>query len=393
MCAFFLSNDVNYILNRLESAGHRADIVGGPVRDLIRGAVPYDFDITTSALPEETKAVFEGERVIETGIKHGTVTLLLNGQQYEITTYRIDGEYEDSRHPKSVSFTKRIEDDLARRDFTVNAIAYSEKHGITDPFGGAIDIEKKIIRAVGRAEDRFDEDALRIIRGIRFASTLGFSVEEKTKSAMKKKAHLLDKISKERIFVEWKKLLMGEAALSILQEYSAVTEVFLPEALIPTGINKTAFYQASMEARHISLFASSDAEKYRSAMQRLKTDRHILDTGFSVLSSIGKYKRDRVSLAFMLRDIGVRNARYLIECEAILGMGNISDIELLQAVIDSGAPYELSMLNISGANLLDIGFIGAEIKETLLWLQEKVLIGELDNRYSSLIKSAAVRKD
>ena len=386
MSAFFLPEDVRWILNKMQSAGFRADIVGGPVRDMIRGVEPYDFDITTSATPEETKSVFRGERIIETGIKHGTVALIKNGEQYEITTYRIDGEYEDSRHPKSVSFTTRIEDDLARRDFTVNAIAYSEEHGITDPFFGKTDIEKKIIRTVGKAEDRFDEDALRIIRGIRFASTLGFSIEEKTKAAMLSKAHLLSNISKERIFTEWKKLIDGECAVSVLAEFKEVTDVFFPEVKVPENINIDAFYSASLLAKHISLFVSAGEEKYQSAMCRMKTDRATSDIGKTVIRSVGKYKNDDISLAYMLRDLGFESAKILLECEKILGLENESKIEKLINVAESGVPYKLSMLAINGSDLMKQGLIGDAIGKTLHELQELVISGQLKNEKEQLIE-------
>ena len=386
MSAFFLPEDVRWILNKMQSAGFRADIVGGPVRDMIRGVEPYDFDITTSAIPEETKAVFRGERIIETGIKHGTVTLIRNGEQYEITTYRIDGEYEDSRHPKAVSFTTHIEDDLARRDFTVNAIAYSEEHGITDPFSGKADIEKKIIRTVGKAEDRFDEDALRIIRGIRFASTLGFSIEEKTKAAMLSKAHLLSNISKERIFTEWKKLIDGECAVSVLAEFKEVTDVFFPEVKVPENINIDAFYSASLLAKHISLFVSAGEEKYQSAMCRMKTDRATSDIGKTVIRSVGKYKNDDISLAYMLRDLGFESANILLECENILGLEDESKIEKLINVAESGVPYKLSMLAINGSDLMKQGLIGEAIGKTLHELQELVISGQLKNEKEQLIE-------
>ena len=385
MSRFFLPEDVRWILEKLESAGHRADIVGGPVRDMIRGAQPHDFDITTSALPEETKAVFEGERIIETGIKHGTVSLIKNGEQYEITTYRIDGEYEDSRHPKSVEFTKRIEEDLARRDFTVNAIAYSEKRGITDAFGGREDIENKIIRAVGNAEKRFDEDALRIIRGIRFAATLGFTIEAETKSAMLKKSPLLLNISKERIFTEWKKLIDGNSAIEIIEEYKPIIDVFLPEVGIPENLNREAFLAASHMARHISLLTASGESGYRQAMRRLKTDNQTAKSGAAVISALGKYPRDLASAAFMLRDLGAENARLLRECEAILGYAEKIDLSDIEAVEKSTLPYKLSDLAVNGNDLLALGYKGAEIKSTLASLQSRVLKGELKNEKQALI--------
>ena len=388
MCAFFLPDDVRWILEKLYNAGYRGDIVGGPVRDMLRGVMPNDFDITTSATPEEIKRVFSGERIVETGIKHGTVSLIKNNEQYEITTYRVDGEYEDSRHPKSVSFTTCIEEDLARRDFTVNAIAYSEKFGLTDPFCGREDIKNRVIRAVGIAEDRFTEDALRIVRGLRFASTLGFKIEEKTKCAMLNTAHLLANISKERIFIEWKKLLEGPLALDVITEFGEIIARFFPEVRIPKDIDKEAFASASILAKHLSLFASSGAENYVLAMHRLKTDRATADAGKMVISSLGKYNKDAVGLAFMLRDLGFENAKLLLECEAILGRLDITEIELLLKVESSGVPYKLSMLNINGNDLLTLGLSGTLVGKALHILQEKVIYKEIQNERNQLMSVA-----
>lgn len=165
---FNIPENIARIINMLENAGYEAYIVGGCVRDSLMGIPPHDFDITTSALPEETERVFSEMRLIETGLKHGTVTVLSDGDPVEITTYRVDGEYLDSRRPESVTFTRNIRDDISRRDFTMNGIAYSPKRGLFDEFGGSEDIKRGIIRAIGDPEKRFREDALRILRGMRF---------------------------------------------------------------------------------------------------------------------------------------------------------------------------------------------------------------------------------
>ena len=166
-----LPENVMLIIERLGARGYRADVVGGPVRDFLLGKTPSDFDLTTDALPEQIKAAFSDLRTVDTGIKHGTVSVIIGGEQYEITTYRIDGEYTDSRHPDSVTFTPDITEDLRRRDFTMNAIAYNPRAGITDPFGGREDVARGVIRAVGEPRLRFTEDALRILRGVRFRAT------------------------------------------------------------------------------------------------------------------------------------------------------------------------------------------------------------------------------
>lgn len=202
----------------LESRGFEAYFVGGCVRDTLMGLEVNDTDITTSALPEETLEAFDGLRVIPTGIKHGTVTVLIEGEPIEITTFRSDGEYSDHRHPETVTFSRRLEDDLMRRDFTVNAMAYSKRTGLIDLYGGKSDIENKLIRAVGDPLARFDEDALRILRAVRFASQKCFSIEYATREAMIKRLPLLEFVSAERVFVELKKLIMGRGAVRAMLE-------------------------------------------------------------------------------------------------------------------------------------------------------------------------------
>ena len=202
--------------------------MGGCIRDSLLGRTPDDWDITTSARPEETKALFE--KTIDTGIQHGTVTVMRHGRGYEVTTYRVDGEYEDGRHPKEVTFTASLEEDLKRRDFTVNAMAYNEEDGLVDLFGGRQDLERKIIRCVGEANERFEEDALRIMRAVRFSAQLGFTIEERTKEAIRGHADRLRQVSAERIQVELTKLVTSPNPdfLRIAWE-TGITAVVLPE--------------------------------------------------------------------------------------------------------------------------------------------------------------------
>ncbi len=220
---------VNTVIEILNANGYSAYVVGGACRDMIMGKSAHDWDVTTSALPEQTAAAFADYRVIETGIKHGTVTVIVDSVSIEITTYRIESGYSDNRHPDSVSFTDRVEDDLSRRDFTVNAIAYSPLVGTVDPFGGRNDIERKLIRCVGDPDKRFGEDALRIIRALRFSSVLGFDIDEETEESIRRNYKLLSNISVERIFVEFSKLLCGKDAGKILRNYSEVVFHILPE--------------------------------------------------------------------------------------------------------------------------------------------------------------------
>jgi|GEM_PF-385406 len=223
-----LPESVKKIIHTLEQAGHEAYAVGGCVRDTLLGKEPDDWDITTSAEPEEVKGLFN--RTIDTGIKHGTVTVRLDGKSFEVTTYRIDGRYEDGRHPENVTFTKSLEEDLKRRDFTINAMAYNDRTGIVDLFGGESDLENKIIRCVGDPMERFSEDALRMMRAVRFAAKLGFSIEESTRKSITKLKDNLRKVSAERIQVELTKLITSDhpELLETLYE-TGLTSVFFPE--------------------------------------------------------------------------------------------------------------------------------------------------------------------
>lgn len=219
---------VNTIIKTLQKQGFEAYAVGGCVRDSLLGRTPEDWDITTSAMPEETKALFD--KTFDTGIEHGTVTVLLDKEGFEVTTYRIDGKYEDSRHPKDVTFTRNLREDLLRRDFTINAMAYNEKDGLVDIFGGMQDLDAGIIRCVGNARERFSEDALRILRGVRFAAQLGFSIEEETREGMRSLAPTLQKISAERIQTELVKMLVSDRPQLLEEAYAlGITAQFLPE--------------------------------------------------------------------------------------------------------------------------------------------------------------------
>lgn len=224
-----LPRPVSRALDRLEIAGYEAYAVGGCVRDALMGKVPDDYDICTAALPSEIESVFTDCRVLETGLKHGTVTVLIDGMPLEITTFRTESTYTDGRHPDSVAFTSFIEEDLARRDFTVNAMAFSPKHGLIDPFGGGRDLKARILRCVGDPSLRFTEDALRILRALRFASVLGFTMESATAEAVRCLCHRLSMVSSERIAVELKKALVGDAFPEILLSFPRVFAVFLPE--------------------------------------------------------------------------------------------------------------------------------------------------------------------
>ena len=256
-----IPSNITRILDMLENAGYEAYIVGGCVRDSLMGMTPHDYDVTTSALPEETERVFSGMKLIETGLKHGTVTVLSDGEPVEITTYRVDGEYHDSRRPDSVTFTRSLREDIARRDFTMNGIAYSPRRGMFDEFGGAEDIRRGIIRCIGDPEKRFREDALRIMRGMRFSASLGFQVEERTAAAMLDNRELLRNISAERIFTELSGLLTGRQSAfnmrRVLTEFRDILAEVIPEFKATFDFEQRSKYHSLDVYQH--LLASAEA--------------------------------------------------------------------------------------------------------------------------------------
>ena len=252
---------VKEIIETLEGAGFEAFAVGGCVRDAVLGRIPADWDITTSAMPEEVKALFT--RTIDTGIQHGTVTVMVDHIGYEVTTYRIDGEYEDARHPKEVSFTSNLVEDLKRRDFTINAMAYNDRAGIVDEFDGIGDLEKGVIRCVGNPLDRFGEDALRMLRAVRFSAQLGFAIDEATKEAIVTLAPNLEKISAERIQVELVKLLTSDHPDYLRVAYeTGITAVVLPEFdAIMNCEQKDALHEESVGEHTLRSLLNVEADK------------------------------------------------------------------------------------------------------------------------------------
>ncbi len=231
---------VREVLERLWEAGFEAYPVGGCVRDVLLGKTPQDWDICTAARPEQTRAVFADRRVIETGMKHGTVTVITDGRPVEITTFRVEADYGDRRHPDSVAFVQSLREDLARRDFTVNAMAFDADGGVIDPFGGQEDLARGVIRCVGEPEERFREDALRILRGLRFAARLDFRIEERTAEALRDNRALLNDISRERFFSELKGLLCGTGAGEVLRAFPEVIFTVIPELAAEYGFEQNS---------------------------------------------------------------------------------------------------------------------------------------------------------
>lgn len=237
-CEIFIPENVRFILDTLASHGYKAYIVGGCVRDSLRGIAPHDYDVAASALPDEIISCFRSNQIIKTGIKHGTVAVVSGGESVEITTFRTDGLYSDGRHPDAVLFTESAERDLSRRDFTVNAMAYSPVYGLLDPFGGRADLERKIIRCVGEPDARFSEDGLRIMRALRFSSKLGFSIDGETLSSLRRLKYKLRNISAERIYTELVGLVTGEDCENALRLCPDVLAVFIPEIAAAVGFEQ-----------------------------------------------------------------------------------------------------------------------------------------------------------
>ena len=385
-----MPSSVKFILDRLDAHGYRADIVGGPVRDHILGKCPSDYDITTSALPETVERIFSDLRVIETGIKHGTVTLLIDGEGYEVTTYRIDGEYKDSRRPESVEFTTDVTLDLSRRDFTMNAIAYNAKDGITDPFGGEEDIRASLIRAVGEPERRFREDALRILRGIRFSSTLGFTIEEETHKAILRTRALLSNVSAERIYVEWKKLLSGDHALCVLDSYREVTRVFLPEIADTPLPDSEKFASADYMTRLLSLFCLSGrtGEEFYNAMRRLRTDSATAEDGRAVLEALPECDLSSGGVGRLLSRLGEGRAILLASLATLLGKTDDSALSRVEDYLRQGRAYRLSDLKIGGRELISLGFVGKDVGLVLAGLLDNVIDGVVENTETALLEAA-----
>ena len=247
----YLPSQVQYCIDTLEQAGYAAYAVGGCVRDALLGLIPHDYDICTSALPEEIARIFSGRELIRNGEKHGTIGVVLEHQLYEITAFRTEGTYGDSRHPDWVRFVDQIELDLARRDFTINAMAYSPSRGLCDPFGGAADLEKGVLRAVGDPERRFSEDALRILRGVRFAVRFGFQLEGNTKQAMFRLAPSMEKLARERVFDELCKLLPQICASQLL-EFAPIIAQAIPALQPCVGFQQRSPYHSYDVYTHIA---------------------------------------------------------------------------------------------------------------------------------------------
>ena len=420
------------IISILNANGYKAYAVGGCVRDALMGKPSCDIDIATNALPEKNAQIMTAKniKIAETGLKHGTVTAVLNHNPYEITTFRKDGDYTECRHPESVFFVSNIQEDLSRRDFTINAMAYNEEEGIIDLFGGKEDLKNGVIRAVGDADTRFNEDALRIMRALRFASVLGFKLEEKTKKAALDNKMLLKNIANERIFTELLKLLCGDNALSVLDEYREIIAVIIPElepamncgqntpwhiynvyehiihavdaapknpvirlTMLLHDIGKPSVKTTDKNGKdHFRTHAQAGEKIAYEVLKRFKASNEIIET----VTQMVKYHQsvenvDDIRVKRWLARLGAEKTRMLFDVRiADLEAHNPAKIayeinklkelkEELEQVVESGEAYRISDLAVNGNDLIKIGLQGREIGETLNEILSLVIDGNLEN--------------
>lgn len=396
MVRIALPKDVKHIINVLMENGYEAYAVGGCVRDSILGRVPGDWDITTSALPMQVKGLFR--RTVDTGIQHGTVTVMLGRNGYEVTTYRIDGKYEDSRHPESVEFTPKLEEDLKRRDFTINAMAYNDEHGIVDIFDGVGDLQRKIIRCVGNAHDRFDEDALRILRAVRFSAQLGFGIEENTASAAKELAVNLKKISSERIHTEFNKMLKSpHPDYFSVADAIGIMEIVLPEYHVMSAEDKAFVGALARECacllpeRYAAMLFMSGryseegpADTAKRVLKRLKLDNDTINTA-SMLLRFGMLEitDDESRIRHIIYETGDKNILRILDFRAAYEkcIGNdITDVrrmyDICNMIFERGDCVSLKNLAITGKELIAMGVpAGRQMGEIL----NSILMLVLDN--------------
>lgn len=375
---------VEKTLSMLKSASYEAYLVGGCVRDSLLGRNVCDYDVTTSALPEQVKEVFADHKVIETGIKHGTVTVIIDRISVEVTTFRSDGTYSDGRHPDSVRFSTDLYDDLSRRDFTVNALCWDGER-IIDRFDGLSDLKNRIIRCVGSPEKRFNEDALRILRAIRFSSVLSFGIEAETDKALRNRAPMLERISRERIRAEIEKLLLGRDAARVLSSYRDVFRVIFPECRFDddyTFINKLPPDAAT---RLAALFLKE--ENHRSAIRSLKGDNKTYEKAGSIIENYGSVVAfDELSLKKYLR--GFEYAlEPILSIRSAKGIDVGHSFETVSSVKKRGDAYKISMLAVNGSDLASLGYRGERIGAELERILDGVMAGKIKNNKKSILET------
>ena len=400
---------VKFIIDKIDEYGYEAFIVGGCVRDYILGIEPNDYDITTNANPNTIIDIFKDFKIIKTGIKHGTVGILIDKNIYEITTYRIESEYECNRRPKSVEFTSNIVDDLKRRDFTINAMAYNDKKGLIDKFGGVLDLKNKIIKTVGNPDKRFNEDGLRIIRSIRFSAKLGFNIEEKTLNSIYKNYHIVKNISVERITEEVNKIIISENPQNIILLY----KVRIFKALgISYNFDNNEYLDLEKQFKIIRLIDELD---YKLLMLQYiinlkikdyKQDDYIVNIlkysnkTKSSINSLMEYmfinenNLNRVNIKYILNKIGYSTFKRILNLKSIYYSKVLNEtdknieeyIKIIDDIINNKECYTIKDLKLDGNDLKEIGYKGYEIGQSLNYLLEEVIKNPKINSKNILIK-------
>ncbi len=379
---FNINKEAEKALFLLSQNGYEAYLVGGCVRDSILKRPFEDYDITTNALPTEVKEVFKNFKTVDTGIKHGTVTVIIEKLPIEITTYRIDGEYSDNRHPDKVEYSRNIKDDLSRRDFTMNAICYNGE--ILDVFGGIEDIANKMIKCVGAPSKRFTEDALRVLRALRFSACLGFDIEQKTSDSIFTCAHLLKKVSGERISSELKKLLCGDFANDVISKYGGVFDILFDGECYSQTAEYIGKCKKDFAVRLSCLLLHK--EGFREVLSKLKLDNK---TSKRVISAIENYNiyitEDPVCIKRYLYANGLQNIKDVLALKKAYGRDTAKIENILNDIINRNECYSIKMLNVCGDDLNALGIKGKAVGDMLNTILDKVIDGTVGNQKNKII--------
>lgn len=383
-----LPSYVQFALDRLSSAGYEAFAVGGCVRDSYLGLLPHDWDVTTSALPEQTKQVFSDCKTLDIGAKHGTIALVLSEEILEITTYRLDGDYKDHRHPNQVSFTSQLKEDLSRRDFTMNAMAYAPQVGLVDVFDGRGDLDRKLVRCVGNPDVRFTEDALRMLRALRFGATLGFALETETAASIRRNCHLIEAVSSERIQSELRKLIMGTHAGQVLDAFPEVLQCIFPNYMEPDQL-KGALTQAepNESVRFALLLRSTPAPLECLRERRFPSGLQKEVAGLCATQEV-VLNPDRISVRKALSTYGPNTLRQMIQFRAAQGQSMDAVVSMLKQVEADGDCVHLQDLKLSGKDLEKLGYVGPQIKRELETLLKGVMEEAITNEQDLLLQQA-----
>lgn len=387
-----------FVLKRLHEAGFQAYVVGGCVRDTLLGRQPKDWDVCTNALPAEMQRVFADCHVIETGLQHGTLTMMYEHEPFEVTTFRVDGEYTDHRHPDEVIFVADVKEDLSRRDFTVNAMAWSPATGLVDAFGGQEDLAAGLIRCVGDPRKRFDEDALRIMRALRFAAVYGFNIDPETDAAIHELKHTMADVAAERIRVELAKLLCGQGAGDILRAYRDVIITLMPQlggvdwmhtVRGVENVPPTETFRLTMLLR--ALYVSDVKE----VLASLKLDNATRDRVLILAANHEcDFRQQRHDMLKKLSAFGEEVVRQLLTIRRAKGASDVDALTaLLDEVLRDGVCYTVKAMAVNGRDLMALGAKGRAVGECLEYLLQLLLAEELPNERGALLNAAKLHLD